>query len=164
MKSSSRIWFLLMAVAAIAVMSVALMGCPPQEPAEQDASPPEPPPEAIDMDDGGGPGDTGEPAETGDMDGADEAEAVDVTLTEWEIDMPDRLSPGMTAFNVANEGDAVHNLEIEGQGIERELENDLQPGESATMKVDLQVGEYEVYCPVGDHADKGMSMTLTVEE
>ncbi|MFW6296175.1 MAG: hypothetical protein ACOC04_03170, partial [Halothece sp.] len=59
-------------------------------------------------------------------------------------------------------GEIEHNFEIEGQGIEREFEQNLQPGESATMEVNLEPGTYRAYCPVGNHPERGMSMELTV--
>jgi uncharacterized cupredoxin-like copper-binding protein len=63
---------------------------------------------------------------------------------------------------VVNNGTHEHNFEVEGQGIERELERNLQPGESATLDVDLQPGTYTVYCPVADHRGRGMEVTLSV--
>lgn len=93
---------------------------------------------------------------------AAEGNTVEVSLTNFEIGMPSELPAGPTTFQVTNNGDSVHNFEVEGQGIEAVLEQDLQPGESATLEVDLQAGTYEVYCPVGNHADRGMSLELTV--
>ncbi len=89
---------------------------------------------------------------------------VQVELIAYEIRMPAQLPPGPTEFVVTNIGELPHNFEIEGQGIEREFEEDLQAGETRTMQVDLQPGEYRVYCPVGNHAERGMEMTLTVTE
>lgn len=93
-----------------------------------------------------------------------EVNRVEVGLTEFEINMPDTLPPGPTMFEVTNNGSFVHNLAIEGQGIDELFETDLQPGESQTMEVDLQPGTYQVYCPVGNHAEQGMRLELTVSE
>jgi glucose dehydrogenase/uncharacterized cupredoxin-like copper-binding protein len=90
------------------------------------------------------------------------ADAVQVTLTEFAIDMPKELPAGSTTFEVSNAGTIEHNFEVEGQGIEREFEQNLQPGETKTLQVDLQPGTYEVYCPVGNHAEQGMRLELTV--
>lgn len=57
-----------------------------------------------------------------------------------------------------------HDFEIEGQGIEDVFEQNLQPGETQTLQVDLAPGEYTVYCPVGDHRKQGMELALTVTE
>jgi predicted lipoprotein with Yx(FWY)xxD motif/plastocyanin len=93
---------------------------------------------------------------------AAEANMVEVTLAEFGIDMPVELPSGPTVFRITNEGDAPHNFEIEGQGIETKLEENLQGGESGTLEVDLQPGTYEVFCPVGHHADISMELELTV--
>lgn len=90
-------------------------------------------------------------------------DTVEVEMTEFQIDMPATLPAGSTIFKVTNSGTVEHNLEIEGQGIEREFPQNLQPGDSNTMEVDLQEGSYVVYCPVADHQGRGMELDLTVE-
>jgi plastocyanin len=91
-------------------------------------------------------------------------ETVDVSLTDFAIDPANPTVPaGSVTFAVANDGATVHNLEIEGNGVEEELEPDLQAGDSGELTVDLQPGTYEYYCPVGSHADQGMEGELTVE-
>jgi uncharacterized cupredoxin-like copper-binding protein len=89
---------------------------------------------------------------------------VEVKLNEYKIIMPMTLKAGMTTFNVSNTGKIDHNFEVEGQGIEKEFEMNLKPGQSQTLTVDLKPGTYEVYCPVGKHEDKGMKMELKVTE
>jgi uncharacterized cupredoxin-like copper-binding protein len=56
---------------------------------------------------------------------------------------------------------APHAVEIEGQGVEEESDV-IEPGGSANVTAKLEPGEYEFYCPVGNHADAGMTGTLTV--
>jgi uncharacterized cupredoxin-like copper-binding protein len=90
--------------------------------------------------------------------------SVPVSLVDFEIRMPNQLPGGPTTFTVTNDGTHPHNFEIEGQGIEQVFEENLQPGESNTMTVDLPPGDYEIYCPVGDHRGLGMELTLTVTE
>jgi uncharacterized cupredoxin-like copper-binding protein len=70
-------------------------------------------------------------------------------------------SAGTYAFEVVNDGQVAHALEVEGEGIEEETET-LEPGERATLTVELEAGSYELYCPVGDHADRGMKGELKV--
>ncbi len=104
----------------------------------------------------------GEPeAESGEA--AGEAQTVDVSLIDGQINMPTTLAPGRIVFNVTNDGTMEHNFEIEGQGIEQALNANLQPGESGQLEVELQAGTYTVYCPVADHADQGMRLELTVQ-
>ena len=92
-------------------------------------------------------------------------EATDVSLTEFAIDPQDpTVTAGTVTFNVSNDGEAVHNLEVEGPNGEAELDADLEPGDSGTLEVDLsESGTYEWYCPVGEHRAQGMEGEITVE-
>ena len=112
---------------------------------------------------------TGETADGGYFDGEAEpampaagTAAVEVRLHGRTIEMPGSLPPGETTFTVTNTGEHEHNFEIEGNGIERELETNLQPGETGELTVTLEPGSYTVYCPVGDHREEGMVTTLRV--
>jgi uncharacterized cupredoxin-like copper-binding protein len=90
-------------------------------------------------------------------------EVVDVALGEFTID-PSTIGvePGSYTFHVVNDGATVHALEVEGPNGEVETE-ELDPGESADLNVDLQEnGEFEMYCPVGDHKGRGMEGTIAV--
>ena len=88
--------------------------------------------------------------------------AVEVRLHGRTIEMPASLPPGETTFTVTNAGEHEHSFEIEGNGIEAELESNLQPGETGELTVTLEPGTYTVYCPVGDHREEGMVTTLRV--
>ena len=69
---------------------------------------------------------------------------------------------GPVRFVVANGADVEHGFEVEGQGIEEEIV--IAPGSSDSLTVELeQPGEYVIYCPVGDHRQRGMTGTLTVQ-
>jgi uncharacterized cupredoxin-like copper-binding protein len=93
-----------------------------------------------------------------------EAQTVDVSETEFAIDpVNPRVNAGTVTFDVSNDGELVHNLEVEGGGVEETLEQDLQPGDSGELTVELEPGSYEWYCPIGDHAEQGMEGELTVE-
>ncbi|MBA2445034.1 MAG: cupredoxin domain-containing protein [Nocardioidaceae bacterium] len=92
------------------------------------------------------------------------APTVAVSLSEFTIEMPMELPAGPTTFAITNAGTVEHNFEVEGQGIEEELPENLAPGASGTLTLDLTPGVYEVYCPVGHHADEGMRVELTVTE
>ena len=91
-------------------------------------------------------------------------QVVDVGLTEFAIAMPNALPAGPTRFSIHNNGTAPHSFVIEGQGIEKKLANNLQPGQSAFLNVDLAPGTYTIYCPVGEgaHRAKGMEVQVTV--
>jgi uncharacterized cupredoxin-like copper-binding protein len=87
-----------------------------------------------------------------------------VNETEFSLE-PDEITldrPGVYVFR-ANSGRTVHALEIGGIGIEEETE-DIGPGESAELEVNLEPGTYKLYCPVGNHEGRGMVGTVTVRE
>jgi plastocyanin len=86
----------------------------------------------------------------------------EVGLTEYAIQMPVSLAAGPQLFRVTNNGASVHNLEVEGLGIEETFESNLSPGETQTMRLDLEPGTYQVYCPVSNHREQGMEMQLSV--
>jgi glucose/arabinose dehydrogenase/uncharacterized cupredoxin-like copper-binding protein len=92
-----------------------------------------------------------------------DGEVVQVSLVDGAIEMPDTIQAGLISFEVTNNGTIDHNFEVEGEGIEEEFEANLAPGESGTLEFELPAGEYRVYCPVADHAQQGMELTLTVE-
>lgn len=82
------------------------------------------------------------------------ANRVAVQLVDYEIHMPSTISAGTTTFDVENAGKRKHSIEIEGNGIEVELEPVLAPGGKGSLTVELKPGRYKVYCPVGDHEKK----------
>ena len=91
------------------------------------------------------------------------AEAIDVSATEFAFE-PATVEvdeAGSVTFRVVNDGAFPHALEVEGEGVEEETP-ELAPGESAELTVELADGAYELYCPIGDHRDRGMEGTLTV--
>jgi plastocyanin len=107
--------------------------------------------------------------ETGEAPAAEAQEAepqvVDVALSNFVIDMPDTLPAGPTRFAITNNGQAPHNFVIEGNGQSRRLANNLQPGQSGFLNIDLEPGTYTIFCPVGEggHRAQGMELTLTVQ-
>ena len=103
------------------------------------------------------------------QDDADDAAAPDagnrleIVETEFALDPADVSvdTAGETTIRVVNDGQFPHAHEIEGNGIKEETE-ELGPGESAELTVDLENGGYELYCPIGDHRQQGMDGTLIV--
>jgi plastocyanin len=91
-------------------------------------------------------------------------EPIEIVETDFALD-PATVTldePGTYTFRAVNEGGVDHALEIEGHGIEEETEI-LGPGESGELTVEItEPGEYELYCPVGDHKDRGMEGSVTV--
>lgn len=93
-----------------------------------------------------------------------QANRVLVYLESYVIDMPQTLPAGPTRFEITNRGDAAHSFAIAGQGIEKALEADVEPEETQQLRADLVPGTYRVWCPVGNHAERGMVTELIVTE
>ena len=68
---------------------------------------------------------------------------------------------GKVTIVMDNPSDLPHAVEIEGDGVEVAGEVVMKGGVSEAS-ADLKAGEYEFYCPVGNHKDAGMEGTLTV--
>ena len=96
---------------------------------------------------------------------AADSQVVAVALSNFVIDMPDTLPAGPTRFAITNNGQAPHNFVIEGNGESKRLANNLQPGQSGFLNIDLAPGSYTIFCPVGEgaHRAQGMELTLTVQ-
>jgi plastocyanin len=78
----------------------------------------------------------------------------------WE---PGTLSApaGEVSIELVNESAVPHAVEVEGNGVEEA--SDTIMGDTTTLTVELEAGEYTFYCPVGQHRAGGMEGTLTVE-
>lgn len=87
---------------------------------------------------------------------------VNVTLQEMKVTL-DKLpvGAGTTTFVIQNNGHAPHDFSIQGNGVEAKTPQ-LQPGESATLTVDLTPGDYQYKCTIFGHAMAGMQGTLQV--
>jgi uncharacterized cupredoxin-like copper-binding protein len=72
------------------------------------------------------------------------------------------IPPGPVVFTVTNTGTDVHNLFIEGPGVQQAAGSEIAVGATTGVTVNLQAGQYELYCPVGDHRQKGESTTIKV--
>ena len=89
---------------------------------------------------------------------------ISVAETEFRLSPanPSVSKAGVVEFNVVNAGKVAHALEVEGPGVEVETDR-IEPGSDATLKADLdKVGRYELYCPIGDHKDRGMRGEITM--
>jgi plastocyanin len=71
--------------------------------------------------------------------------------------------PGEYAFKLTNDGQTGHDLVVEGPGVRDERTPVIDPGESADLDVDLQAGEYTLYCSVPGHRDAGMETTIDIK-
>ena len=89
--------------------------------------------------------------------------SVELTATEYKFDPStvELAKSGEMTFTLVNDGQETHALEIEGQGIEEESD-EIDGGATTALTVDLKPGEYEFYCPLDRHREKGMEGTLVV--
>jgi phosphohistidine phosphatase SixA/plastocyanin len=91
------------------------------------------------------------------------ASSVGVRLSEWKLELSRLTVPtGDVEFTVTNSGTMLHAFEVEGQGVEKDLEP-IKVGATSTLRLTLPPGTYELYCPIGDGAHKGMGMIAHIE-
>jgi hypothetical protein len=89
-----------------------------------------------------------------------------VTLNDNSLDVanPDQIPPGPAVFTITNASKTnVHNMFIDGPGVQKAAGNDLSPGQTTNLNVDLQTGKYTLYCPLLDHRKKGESIDLIIK-
>jgi uncharacterized cupredoxin-like copper-binding protein len=92
-----------------------------------------------------------------------ESETVSVTEGEMFIELSeDSYSAGTYTFEVTNDGRMPHDFVVEQGGSDVATTEVLQPGESATLEVELAPGDYVFYCSVGAHRAAGMEVQVTV--
>ena len=87
---------------------------------------------------------------------------VDVTLSNFTIDMPTELAAGPVRFSIVNNGAAPHSFVLEGQGIRKTLANTLQPGDSARLNASLSSGLNTCVDVKKTMTATGMTMTAMV--
>lgn len=103
-------------------------------------------------------------ADSGAAGGSETGTMVTVDETDFALELStDTFTPGVYTFTITNSGDTTHALEIEGPGVEDAAIDQLAPGDTAELTVTLESGDYTVYCPVANHADMGMTTTITVD-
>jgi plastocyanin len=74
----------------------------------------------------------------------------------------DSFAPGEYTIEVVNEGNATHDLVVERDGADVAASDTIGPGESTTLTVTLEAGDYVFYCSVGNHRAMGMETDVTV--
>ncbi len=87
-----------------------------------------------------------------------------VTMQEFSF-TPSALTAGGTSrWTLTNAGQFPHNVHIEGNGVSMDVKPDgpVAGGENFSGTVNLQPGRYDIWCPVGNHRERGMVGTLTV--
>lgn len=107
----------------------------------------------------------GDGATTAPAGGGGTSQTINVELAQDEIRMPNTLRAGPVTFVVKNTSQQVHSFAIEGKGVDGEIGEPLAPGDTRSMVVDLQPGNYRVYCPIMEqHGGMAMEVALIVTE
>jgi hypothetical protein len=90
--------------------------------------------------------------------------AVDVVIADGEIAIPERIQAGPIVFVVTNDGTEPHDFwfanDLVGSFF---LDENLQPGETATLSVNLPPGTYTAFCSLDDGAHAAAGEQATVE-
>jgi hypothetical protein len=102
----------------------------------------------------------------GDPGAAPEAVEIEVTLSEWNVELSvDSVRAGPVTFNIHNAGNEQHGLRIV-RGTDEWATDPYAAGERVSMSIVLSPGVYDVHCPVGaggaSHAARGMQTQLRV--
>jgi plastocyanin len=71
-------------------------------------------------------------------------------------------SAGSVTIDFTNDSSLPHDVTVEGPGVDNE-KSETVTGESTTLTVDLQPGEYTFYCSVDGHRAAGMEGKITVQ-
>jgi phosphohistidine phosphatase SixA/plastocyanin len=88
---------------------------------------------------------------------------VSVRLSEWKLELSQlTVRTGQVEFTVTNGGTMLHAFEVEGQGLEKDLEP-IKVGATSTIRLTLPPGTYELYCPIDSGAHKKMGMIAHLE-
>jgi uncharacterized cupredoxin-like copper-binding protein len=72
------------------------------------------------------------------------------------------IPKGPAVLTLENQSAEVHNLFIEGPGVNRAADAPVAAGQSATLEVTFQPGTYTFYCPVLDHRTRGEQVQVTI--
>ena len=97
-----------------------------------------------------------------DIFGDDSDEQVEISLTERDLS-PGRVTvdAGQIEFVVKNDGERVHAFAIDTpDGVERT--DNIKPGDTANVEVDLSRGRYRMYDPRGGYRNRGVRGTVVV--
>jgi len=91
-----------------------------------------------------------------------------VAMTEYEFDPDDLTVASGDTIDLTNDGQIPHNMTIvegepTGGGAEVAASDDIAGGDTGTLAVDAEPGEYGFLCTIPGHAEDGMVGTIKVE-
>jgi plastocyanin len=93
----------------------------------------------------------------------------EVAMTEFKFDPNDLDVSAGDTLTLNNDGQIPHNLTIVegdnplGGGAELAASDDVSPGDSGDLTVDVEPGTYSFLCTIPGHAEDGMTGSITVK-
>lgn len=90
---------------------------------------------------------------------------IEVTATDFKLvaEPVDGLIPADYLVVLRNDGATAHSLAIRGPGVD-EATRQLKPEkDTVDLQARLSPGSYVLWCPVGDHRERGMEVDLLIE-
>ncbi|SEP15510.1 cupredoxin domain-containing protein [Trujillonella endophytica] len=86
-----------------------------------------------------------------------------VTSVDFDFELPStEIAAGDYTIELTNEGSGTHDLVVERDGADVGGTDTIGPGQTTSLTVTLEPGEYVFYCSVGNHRAMGMEVTVTV--
>lgn len=79
------------------------------------------------------------------------------------VQNPDAIPPGPAVFTITNAGKEVHNLFVDGPGVQKAAGDNMVSGKTTSMNITLAPGTYTLYCPILDHRQKGEELKLIIK-
>ena len=90
-------------------------------------------------------------------------QAITATEADFSITLDkDKLTAGTYDIQVVNDGHATHDLVVEKDGKDIGKSDTIAPGNSTTLTVTLEAGDYVLFCNIGNHRAMGMETTVSV--
>jgi plastocyanin len=83
--------------------------------------------------------------------------ATSLSMVDNAFEPADLTVAAGSSLEVSNDGQAPHNITIEGTDIDE----DVDPGQSTSITIDAEAGEYTMFCEF--HRAAGMEGTVTVQ-
>ena len=95
--------------------------------------------------------------------------ATEVGMTEFKFDPSDLEVTAGDTISLSNDGKIPHNFTIVegsdplGGGAELAASDDVSPGDTGDLTVDVEPGKYSFLCTIPGHAEDGMTGSITVD-
>ena len=94
--------------------------------------------------------------------------ATSVSMVDYAFEPSDATAASGDTIDLTNDGEVPHNYTIvegdpTGDAPEVAASDDIAPGDSGSLTVDAEPGDYGVLCTIPGHAEQGMVGSIKVE-